>query len=287
MSLYVPHDAPAWFAAAIAAPTSEHTAISQGTEIRYRSWNIDDGDKPPLLFTHGFRGHSRWWDFVAPYFTDRFRVFALDFAGHGDSGHRENYSRELYSEDIIAVVEHAQLAPVIGIGHSFGGSRLLRTCSMRPELFARAIALDSVVMFADWDKPGSPPPVGNPNPYPDYASLRKRYRLIPDQPTEPWALDYIAHHSMREVDGGWSWKFDYHLPQAFPEIDGGAVMAGIPLPVTYVAGELSAAVSRERAQRIVDTLPQGHGPVILPQTHHHMMLDQPIALISLLRGLLA
>src|SRR5690606_25303115 len=123
-------------------------------------------------------------------------------------GHRAQYSRELYSEDLIAVIEQAGLAPVIGVGHSFGGSRLLRTCALRPDLFARAIALDSVIMFADWDKHGAPPPVGNPNPYPDYASLRKRYRLLPDQPAEAWALDYIAHHSIREVEGGWSWKFD-------------------------------------------------------------------------------
>ena len=40
---------------------------------------------PPLLFLHGGSAHAHWWDFVAPAFTGRFHVMALDQRGHGDS----------------------------------------------------------------------------------------------------------------------------------------------------------------------------------------------------------
>ena len=41
------------------------------------------------------------------------------------------------------------------------------------------------------------------------------------------------------------------------------------------------------AERIVADLPDGRGPFAIPGAHHHMMIDQPLALIALLRGLLA
>ncbi|MNR52287.1 hypothetical protein D3C85_1721000 [compost metagenome] len=57
--------------------------------------------------------------------------------------------------------------------------------------------------------------------------------------------------------------------------------------VDFVFGEHSAIVSRAMAERIVADLPKGRGPFGMPGAHHHMMIDQPLALIALLRGLLA
>jgi hypothetical protein len=83
---------PRWFLDAVRTATSVHETMAEGARISYRGWNADDVSKPPLLFVHGHRGHNRWWDFIAPYFRDRFRVFALDLSGMGDSGHRPSYT---------------------------------------------------------------------------------------------------------------------------------------------------------------------------------------------------
>lgn len=77
--------APEWFLRAIASTPGSYFADDHGTRIHYLAWNAHETHKPTLLFAHGFRGHAHWWDFIAPYFTDRFRVAALDFAGMGDS----------------------------------------------------------------------------------------------------------------------------------------------------------------------------------------------------------
>jgi pimeloyl-ACP methyl ester carboxylesterase len=49
---------------------------------------------------------------------------------------------------------------------------------------------------------------------------------------------------------------------------------------------LSVVLSTERAQRIASSVSRVRGPIIVPQAHHHIMLDQPLQLISVLRALL-
>jgi pimeloyl-ACP methyl ester carboxylesterase len=61
----------------------------------------------------------------------------------------------------------------------------------------------------------------------------------------------------------------------------------IATPVSYICGERSVIVDAERARRIGGALRQGRGPVVIPQAGHHLMLDQPLALIATLRALLA
>jgi pimeloyl-ACP methyl ester carboxylesterase len=38
---------------------------------------------------------------------------------------------------------------------------------------------------------------------------------------------------------------------------------------------------------MVAALPDASGPIVIPNGYHHLMFDQPIALISTLRALLA
>jgi pimeloyl-ACP methyl ester carboxylesterase len=54
-----------------------------------------------------------------------------------------------------------------------------------------------------------------------------------------------------------------------------------------VYGEHSALVQEQHARRIVAGLPDCRGPIAIPDGHHHLMLDQPQALIATLNALLA
>ena len=49
--------------------------------------------------------------------------------------------------------------------------------------------------------------------YPDYETAKGRFVLSPPQKVnEPYLFDYMAFHSLKEVEGGWSWKFDQVRP---------------------------------------------------------------------------
>ncbi|HZR38428.1 MAG TPA: alpha/beta hydrolase [Nevskia sp.] len=278
---------PSWFRQAIACEAVSFFLPFEGVQLHYRCWNADEAGKPALLFLHGYRGHCRWWDFIAPFFTERFRVAALDFSGMGDSGWRPAYALRQHSAEIGAVIRHAGLAPATVVGHSYGGSRLLRACADGVAGIGHAIVLDSFVNFPDRDPVRSQEPLGRRTPYPDLATALSRFRLIPPQAAEPWLFDYVARHSLKAAEGGWQWKFDPALPFGAPELDGPELLQRITVPVSYICGERSAVVDAARARRIAGQLARGRGPVILPQAGHHLMLDQPLALVAALRALLA
>jgi pimeloyl-ACP methyl ester carboxylesterase len=280
---------PAWAAWALERPGQSRRVRVDGIELHTLCWSADDTPKPPLLFVHGHRAHAHWWDFIAPFFAQTHRVFAMDLSGMGDSDRRSTYPAGIAGRDIAGLVEALGLAPVTLIGHSNGGLRALRACGDAPELFKRAIAIDSYPVFEGGRHPTEPAGLKGDRVYPDLASALARYRLMPEQPhVEPWMLAHVARHSVREVAGGWRWKFDPLMPSGLAqEDDGNVLLAAVRCPVHYVYGSASAIVSDALAERIVRQLPQGHGPIAVPGGHHHLMFDEPVALISTLKALLA
>ncbi|HMN43571.1 MAG TPA: alpha/beta hydrolase [Povalibacter sp.] len=284
---------PAWFSKAIAQPTQSRFVDVDGTAIHYLSWNAHETDKPGLLLAHGFRAHARWWSFTAPYLTDRFRVFALDFAGMGDSGSRPRYSSELFTRDIIGVLDDIGLDSVTLVGHSFGGSRVIRTCVDYPQRIGRAVVIDSFIPVPEMPRREPPPnPPRTKKTYATYEAARARFRLIPERNCSAgYVLDYVAEHSLKRTDGGWTWKFDenyepHHADPVAEAADSAAKLQRVACPVSIIYGEHTVVMPRALARRVTKYLPQGRGPVEIPESHHHVLLDQPLSLVSALRAVL-
>lgn len=280
---------PAWVAWALDRPGRSHFIDANGSRLHFLSWNYEQHDKPTLLFVHGFRGHAHWWDFIAPFFAERYRVIALDLSGMGDSAHRSSYESHTLAHDIVALAEHLDVPRLIAIGHSYGGSRVLRACAERPELFERLIILDSYVLFEGQEALVEPGKIRGDREYPDMQSAVARFRLMPHQNDAMACLvEHVAYHSLRPTATGVRWKFDPGLPSGGArETDGDQLLAKVTRPVDYVFGQHSAVVSQAVAERIVKGLPDVRGPIVIPEGHHHLMFDQPLALISTLRALLA
>lgn len=281
-------DPPEWLTRALSSQTSSHFITSADVRLHYRCWNAEETTKPVLLFIHGFRAHSHWWDFIAPFFKERYRVIAMDLSGMGESGSRSHYAVESFTDDIVTLLDSG-IGPATLIGHSYGGLKTLRVCADRPDLVRQAIILDSRVRFLDADSgPSESGPKGNNRPYQSYEAIRQRYRVLPEQPVLLHnALEHVAFHSIQECDDGWRWRFDPALPHVLTEPDGDSLLSQIEVPVDYVYGEQSAVVQPWRAQRIAATLRHCRGAIAIPESHHHLMLDQPLVLVSVLRALLA
>jgi len=280
--------APDWFRRAIEAPTRSHHADASGARIHYLSWNAHETHKPGLLLVHGFRAHARWWSWTAPYLTDHHRVFALDFAGMGDSEHRTKDDALTFALDIGAVIRHANIGPATVVAHSFGGGRTMRLCAEQPELVAHAIIVDSYVHFPERDAKRPFISAGPRRVYPTLEAAKERFRLLPPAgAAADYVIDYIAHHSLEAVEGGFRWKFADDLSPDILEVDGPSVLRRIEVPLTYLHGEHSQVGTSARAAEIVRLIRGARGPIAIPEAHHHVMLDQPLALIAALRSLLA
>lgn len=258
-----------------------------GVRLHLREWQPAHVDAPTLLLLHGYRAHARWWDWTAPQLTDHFRVLAPDFSGMGDSGWRAAYDSGTYVRELLALVDRLGVRPA-AVGHSFGGATLARACAQRSDAFARAILLDAWLTV-----PGYPAPnlqvrlPGSVRPAPSRAALRARYVPVPEQETpHPELLEHAALHSMCERADGWHWKFDPALPAVINSVSGEEVLRSITTPTTYVYGERSRLISPAHARAIASRLPGSPAPHCIPAAHHHMMFDQPEALVATLRSLL-
>jgi pimeloyl-ACP methyl ester carboxylesterase len=253
----------------------------------YLEWG-DRSNPQVMLLLHGFRGHAHWWDFVAPWFADEYRVVAIDFGGMGDSSSRLKYSRADFVAEVHAVLQMLGSKSVTIVGHSFGGRITVFAAHQYPQYFKRAIIIDTNIGFAD--RPLRTRFESRPKKtYPDLATACARFRLVPDEPPIlPEIMQHLARHSVKRQADGFVWKFDETMVGNVGEqIAEGELLASIELPMDFIAGEFSAVVPPELAHRIGAALRNGRGPIVIPSAYHHVPVDQPLALVAAMRALLS
>jgi len=278
---------PEWFTRALAIPCESRYVDAGGAAIHYLSWNEHETHKPGLVLAHGFRAHARWWSFIAPFFVERFRVVAFDFSGMGDSGNRDQYTEENYTRDLLAVIDAAGFDRPVVVGHSFGGGRVLQACAEHPDRIGRAIIIDSHLQLHDGEPKIRSSELRPKKIYPTYEAARARFRLIPaDNRAAPYIINYVAEHSIKRVDDGYTWKFDDTQPRLIVHHNISSILRRIVTPVSFVHGDHSLIVTHEHAAEIVAHIPNCRGPIAVPESHHHVMLDQPLSLVATLRALL-
>jgi pimeloyl-ACP methyl ester carboxylesterase len=284
---------PDWFKWAISSAPQSRIVAVEDCPIHYLFWPaqaetaIDRG----LLFVHGGGAHAQWWSFIAPYFTRDFKVAAIDLSGMGDSGRRASYGSELRAQEMRAVIADAGLGrhPFV-IGHSFGGFMTMKFASRFGNDLGGAVIVDSPIRSPEEEaqRPLTPPKWTNKRVYESLEAGMARFRLMPPQACEnDFIVEHIARHSLMQVDGGWTWKFDgaamgsRRFGEPFREY-----LQAAQCRAALIFGENSALVSRRTAS-YMSSLMGPHAPIVeVPEAQHHVMLDQPLAFVAALRMLL-
>ncbi len=286
----VQKEAPGWFVRALESRPESRKVRVQDANIHYLYWG-DDSDKPGIVLVHGNGAHAHWWSFIAPFFVDQYRVAAIDLAGMGDSDHREQYTPEGFSEEIIAVMDDAGMdRDTIIVGHSFGGFVTLKTGLLFPDRLTGIVLADSAIRPPDfnWERDPRRAPVRPKRIYPDFDSALERFRLMPPQDCDNlYILDYIGRHSIKAVEGGYTWKFDDGLFRKFQFGNMAEDLANLRCRVGVLYGESSYVFSQEIADFMFKTLGESVPFASVPEAQHHLFLDQPLAFIAALRTLLA
>lgn len=257
-----------------------------GVPIAYRAWGAGSEG---LVLVHGGAAHSRWWDHVAPLLLgDVPRVVALDLSGHGDSGRRRSYGLSGWADEVLAVAEHSGIGrdPVV-VGHSMGGMVALAAALRFGALLRGVVVIDSPIRERPLEERAARDrrAFGPLRTYATRGQAVAHFRPVPAQSDNlPFVRDHIAATSVRPVEGGWAWKFD-------PGIFGGVGMEPAELATVDCRVALFRAehglVPAEMGDMIVDRMGRVVPVVELPAAGHHVMLDQPLALVTGLRTLLA
>ncbi len=280
--------APRWFLEAINTPYERGAVDVDGASINYLRWG--DASKPGIILVHGGAANAHWWAFIAPQLARNYHVVALDLSGHGDSGRRKEYPRELWCEEIMAVAGDAGIVgEFILVGHSMGGFVSMSTAVRYGDRLAGAVIIDSPVRRPDpeSEEGARGRAFRNPKTYATAAEARAHYHLVPEQPCDNlYIIDYIAQHSMMNTPAGYTWKFDPIIFQNMKPRASHEVLPQVRCRVAVVRAEYGL-VDPETGDYMYELLGRTSPIIEIPDAYHHVMLDQPIALITALRALLA
>ncbi len=282
--------APAWFETTVAELPEMARVVVEGAGIETLTWG--QRGRPGLLFLHGNGAHAGWWRFIAPFFAAEYRVTALSWSGMGSSDHREKYDVRSFVAEMFAVGEATGLfdaGPPLVVAHSFGGFPMMAAASHYGERLRGAVIVDTP--FRGVGEEGGRPPNATMRPHRIYPTLTEalaRFRFAPAQGCEnPYIADRIARDSLVEVDGGWTWRFDPFLWSRFEVGDARELLRALQCPVALIWGEQSLLMQPDRVAAMRAALPAGSPAIGIPGAEHHVMVDQPLAFVTALRGLFA
>ncbi len=251
-----------------------------------------------LLIAHATGFLGRVYRAFAEQLTDRFRIYAMDFRGHGDSTappSLDGFDWLNMAGDVGAVVDairdrHAD-ADLHGFGHSMGGAAIIGHEHARPRTFTSATVFEPIIF------PNNTPP-GTHNPleiaararrptFPSVAAALERYGARP-----PLGLfradilhDYVTHGFAHAEDGSITLK-------CTPEHEGTTFAMAGPIHTdmlpdvdltTMVCVSGDGQVPAQIAPVVAAALPNGRLETVDELTHFGP-LQEPVTVARRLRA---
>ena len=281
---------PEWFTQALAVAKEQKSIEVDGNIVAYQKWG--DSSKTGMVLVHGSGSHSHWWDFIAPLLLEDFQISAIDLSGMGDSGHREDYSPELYGKEILSVAEDSgffEIGDPIICGHSMGGFMSATAGYISDKRIGGVIMVDSPIRPPTYDysthvRSG---PIRRIKTYPDRESILERFRLTPEQDCEnEYLVKYIAEWSIKEANNGYQWKFDDTI---FDKLGFSHMLRNIAFELDCKLGVIYGTESNMMTDEILtfiqENVPPGTPMVPIKKAAHHVLLDQPLELAETIKGI--
>ena len=156
--------------------------------------SLEDGQNPPLALLHHANGMcGAMWAEVAGRLRKRYRVFAMDARGHGDSESLrlpEDSDWRFYAADVAEVAKSLTVQfgceqVAHGIGSSYGGILTAAAEADHPGLFSRLTLLDPPIHPSNdiLKALGLPEQAENPHREGLVAQTLKRRDIWPDRAT--------------------------------------------------------------------------------------------------------
>ena len=259
--------------------------------LHYLEWN--PAGRVSVILLHGNSANAWWWEPLARLMPPDLRLLALDQRGHGDSEwvRPAAYSPLDNARDIAAFAAHVVRPgekPVV-VGHSMGGLSALAFARHHGELARAIVAIDAALTSSKgrdrYLRRLKALPLVT---YPDLETAQARFRLMPDEGgIAPEILREIAHKSLaRTDDGRFTLKFDRESFFGSDGIDALETLKAIAIPTLLIRAELSRIMTAEAAESARESNPQVR-MVEIAAAHHHVILENPAAVASILAGFIA
>jgi pimeloyl-ACP methyl ester carboxylesterase len=253
------------------------------------------GDGAPLLMAHatGFCGPV--FAPLAARLRSRFRCFALDFRGHGDSETpaEVDFAWTGLADDVLAVVDRLGVEGAVGFGHSSGGAALLDAEARWPGAFSALWCFEPIV----WPEPPPLPPrialiEGALRRRDVFGSRREAYAHLAAKPP----LSALHHDALRAYvecgfadDGGSARlkcrrEWEAAMYRQGLAHDGFSRLGDVSCDVVVGLGADSPAIGADVARSQVAALPRGRLEVFDGLGHFGPLEDPDTVAAAVLRA---
>jgi pimeloyl-ACP methyl ester carboxylesterase len=140
-------------AVAASAPGGDRRTCTAPDGVRIVYSVAGTGDVA-LVFVHGGMADRTFYDAQLAAFASRYRVVAVDLAGHGESGtNRTKWGLTEFGADIKAVADAEGLKRMVLFGNSLGGPAVVEAALLMPGRVAGVVGIDT---FQDLGHPETP-----------------------------------------------------------------------------------------------------------------------------------
>ncbi|WAC90436.1 alpha/beta fold hydrolase [Mycobacterium sp. Aquia_213] len=159
-----------------------------------------------MLALHGLTGHGQRWQQLGDYLPE-IAIAAPDLLGHGRSSWAAPWTIDANVAALAALLDEVAQAPVLVVGHSFGGGLAMNLAATRPDLVAALLLLDPAVgLDGGWTSQIAEAMFSSPD-YPDPAEARMEKATGSWSDVDAGVLDAeLDEHLIRLPSGRYGWR---------------------------------------------------------------------------------
>jgi pimeloyl-ACP methyl ester carboxylesterase len=230
------------------------------------------GDGPVVVFSHGFLMNHTMFAPQVEALHDAYRVITYDERAHGDAEPEGRWSYWDLADDVLAILDHAGVERAVLAGMSQGGFLSMRAALKAPERVRALILIDTQAgtedpevlplyeaMTADWEANG---------PSEDTLSYAAFAILGPGADEESWK------ELWRSRPNHWAGPAMHPLATRDDITDR---LGEITCPALVIHGDVDASIPLDRAQALVDGIPNARPLVLIAGAGHAANLTHPEA----------
>ncbi len=229
------------------------------------------GRGQPIIFLHSWLGSWRYWVPTMDLVSERYRAYALDFWGFGESERKNaSFTIPAYVDMLYHFMDFMGIQRASLVGHGMGGMVAIRAAKEHPERFLRLMVVSTPlegIILHEWIKPGA------------------LSRLIGrNHPTNIWARwvrsipidDPVVQQELFEDTDNLSEQVVQNIHQSILTMDLRTDLDELEcMPLLTVYGKKDMIVPAEHASHFLsrDT-DRPHQLIELPQANHFPFLEK-------------
>ncbi len=224
----------------------------------------------PVIFLHSWLGSWRYWLPTMEHAAERYRTFAIDFWGFGESDRRDGaFSIAEYVDLVMRFMNQLGIARASVVGHGLGGMVALRAASQHPDRFTRLMIVSTPIQGSQIQNHIRP------------SALSRLFNRV--APGNVWTrlmrqlnVDYpqILNEIIEDTDS-LSETVVQRVIASVAETDLRGDLERLETPLLAVFGEKDAIVSPDQARFLHDDHASMQQVIKLPRSNHFPFLDQP------------